>query len=135
MRALFLSLFAISLLGLSPASAQEPQGPYLPDLMKQPAYLAAWKGMVAGENLPAWVNTFTKTQNAVAAPVKTISVAGQAHTLGWICEPHNCGGNEVYALFAPEARQAWALLIVDDKRTWLGKPDDAVKAAILSGVE
>lgn len=134
MRALFLALSAISLLGMSPASAQE--GPYLPDLMKQPAYLAAWKSMVAGERLPTWVNTFTKTQNAVAAPVKTISAAGQAYTLGWICEPQNCGLNEVYALAAPEARQAWALVIMDGaKRQWLGKPDDAVKDAILSGVE
>lgn len=134
MRALLLSLLAIFLLCPTPAAAQEE--PYLPDLMEQPAYLAAWKAMVAGEELPAWVNTFTKTQNAVAAPVKTISVAGQPYTLGWICEPHNCGGNEVYALFAPEARQAWGLVISDgSKRQWLGKPDDAVKAAILSGVQ
>jgi len=134
MRAILLLAFTVvTLLGAPPAMAQD--GPYLPDLMKQPAYLAAWKTMVAGEKLPAWVNTFTKTQNAVAAPVKTIPVAGQAYTLGWICEPHNCGGNEVYALFAPNARQAWALLIVDEKQEWLGKPDEAVKAAILSGVQ
>ena len=116
--------------------AQAPEEPYLPDLMEQqPAYLTAWKKMVAGEELPAWVNTFTKTQGAVAAPVKTIPVAGQPYTLGWICKPHDCGGNEVYALSAPEARQAWGLLISDGKRRWLGKPDAAIQAAIQSGVE
>lgn len=123
----------VSLAKALPALAQD--APYLPDLMEQPAYSEAWKKMVAGETLPAWVNTFTKTQNAVAAPVQSISVAGQAYTLGWICEPHNCGGNEVYALFAPEARQAWGLLISNGKRRWLGNPDPAVQAAILSGVQ
>jgi hypothetical protein len=125
-------LLTFVLLGAAPALAQAPEEPYLPDLMEQqPAYLTAWKKMVAGEELPAWVNTFTKTQGAVAAPVKTIPVAGQPYTLGWICKPHDCGGNEVYALSAPEARQAWGLLISDGKRRWLGNPD----AAIQSGVE
>jgi len=51
-------------------------------------------------------------------------------------QTHDCGGNEVYALFAPDARQAWGLLIIDGtKQQWLGEPDDAVKAAILSGVQ
>lgn len=129
-------LLALFFLGPVPAMAQDPDGPYLPDLMKaEPAYLAAWKAMVAGETLPTWVDKFTKTQGAVAAPVTSIPVAGQTYTLGWICEPHNCGGNEVYALFAPDARQAWGLLISDGKRRWLGNPDAAVQAAILSGVQ
>jgi len=129
-------LLAVVLLGISPCWAQAPEGPYLPALMKQePAYLAAWKSMVKGEKLSAWVNTFTKTQGAVATPVKKIPVAGQSYTLGWICEPHNCGGNEVYVLFTPDAGQAWGLLIDDGKRRWLGKPDAAVQAAILSGVQ
>ncbi|WP_158007352.1 Ivy family c-type lysozyme inhibitor [Methyloceanibacter stevinii] len=129
-------LLTLLLFGATPAMAQAPEGPYLPDLMKeQPAYLTAWKEMVAGEKLPAWVDTFTKTQGAVATPVKTIPVAGQPHTLGWICKPHDCGGNEVYVLFAPEARQAWGLMISDDKRRWLGNPDAAVQAAIESGVQ
>jgi len=135
MRVILLALVIVSLPWTATAALAQ-EGPYLPDLIKQPAYLASWKAMIAGENLPAWVNTFTKTQNAVAAPVKTIPVAGQAYTLGWICKPHDCGGNEVYTLFAPDARQAWGLLIIDGtKQQWLGEPDDAVKAAILSGVQ
>ena len=77
----------------------------------------------------------TLVHEHMSTEVKTISVAGQPYTLGWICEPHNCGGNEVFALFAPKARQAWGLLIRDGQRRWLGNPDAAVQAAILSGVE
>jgi len=38
-------------------------------------------------------------------------------------------------LFAPGARQAWGLLINGGKRSWLGRPDPAIQAAILSGVK
>jgi Inhibitor of vertebrate lysozyme (Ivy) len=134
MRGLTLAFVAILLVWTAPPVLAQ-DGPYLPDVMKHPSYLAAWKAMVAGEKLPGWVSTFTKTQNAVAAPVKTISVAGEPYALGWICKPHDCGGNEVYALFAPDARQAWGLLIAGSKQQWLGKPDEAVKAAIMSGVQ
>ena len=66
------------LLGAVPVMAQAPEGPYLPDLMKEdPAYVAAWKAMVAGEKLPAWVNKFTKTQAAVATQMTKVPVAAQ----------------------------------------------------------
>ena len=62
-------------------------------------------------------------------------VGGQPYLLGWVCKPHDCGDNELYVLFAPGARQAWGLLISGDKRSWLGRPDPAIQAAILSGVQ
>jgi hypothetical protein len=38
-------------------------------------------------------------------------------------------------LFAPGGTQAWGLLIIRGEQTWLGHPDDAIKAAIQSGVQ
>ena len=123
MRVILLALVIVSLPWTATAALAQ-EGPYLPDLIKQPAYLASWKAMIAGENLPAWVNT---ENNSRGRPSLYAC---------WICKPHDCGGNEVYALFAPDARQAWGLLIIDGtKQQWLGEPDDAVKAAILSGVQ
>jgi hypothetical protein len=128
-------LIALLLLGASPAVAQD-NGPYLFDLMKQPHYLMAWKGMLVGETVPPWVKTFTKTFNGTSAPATTISVGGEPYLLGWVCKPHDCGDNQLYVLFAPGARQAWGLLIsAGDKRSWLGRPDPAIQAAILSGVK
>jgi Inhibitor of vertebrate lysozyme (Ivy) len=125
------------LLLLAPVAAQATDAEtYLPDLMEQPAYLKAWKAMLAGETVPPWVDSFTKTQNATSAPAKSIPVGGQPYTLGWICKPHDCGDNQLYVLFTPEARQAWGLLISPgDKRQWIGRPDPAIQAAILSGVQ
>jgi len=129
-------LLVLLLLAPVAASAADEEAPYLFDLMGQPAYLAAWKGMLAGETVPPWVESFTKTQNATSAPAKSVPVGGQPYTLGWICKPHDCGDNQLYVLFTPEARQAWGLLISPgDKRTWLGRPDPAIQAAILSGVQ
>lgn len=132
-----LALMLIILLLEAPAvSAQDGEGPYLFDLMKQPDYLKAWSEMVEGESVPSWISAFGTTLNATGAPVSKVSIAGQPFTLAWICEPHNCGDAQAYVLFAPQARQAWALLLSDGtKQRWLGKPDDAVKDAILSGVQ
>jgi len=127
-------LLALFLLGAAPALAED--APYLPELMKNPAYRTAWANMIKGEQVPLWVNKFGGTFNATGSPVTSVPVAGQPYTLAWICEPHNCGDSQIYVLFAPEARQAWGLLITGgDKRSWLGKPDAAVQAAILSGVQ
>ena len=129
-------MLLILLLGAPKASAQDGEGPYLFDLMKQPDYRKAWSEMVEGETVPSWIGTFGTTLNATGAPVSEVSIAGQPYTLAWICEPHNCGDAQAYVLFAPQARQAWALLLSEGtKQHWLGKPDDAVKAAILSGVQ
>jgi Inhibitor of vertebrate lysozyme (Ivy) len=117
-----------------PALAQD-DGPYLFDLMKQPRYAMAWKGMLVGETAPPWVNSFTKSLDGTSAPSTTVSVGGEPYLLGWVCKPHDCSGNELHALFAPGARQAWGLLITGDKRSWLGRPDPAIQAAILSGVK
>jgi len=127
-------LIALFLLGAGPALAKD-DGPYLFDLMKQPHYLMAWKGMLVGETVPPWVKTFTTSLNGTSAPSTTVSVGGELYLLGWVCKPHDCGGNELYALFAPGARQAWGLLISGGKRSWLGRPDPAIQAAILSGVQ
>jgi hypothetical protein len=130
---LFLAVF---IAGAAPALAQnDPNAPYLFDLMKQPTYLAAWKGMVAGETVPPWVTTFGKTLNGTGTPVTQVSVGGVPYTLAWVCKPHDCGGNEVYVLFAPGGGQAWGLSISGGKRRWLGKPNAAIQAAILSGVQ
>lgn len=130
------AVFAVLLLAAPHAIAQDGAAPYLLDLMKKPAYRKAWAGMVKGETVPLWISKFGVTYSATGAPVEAVAVRGEPYTLAWICEPHNCGDSQAYVLFAPEARQAWGLLITQgNKRQWLGNPDDAVKAAIESGVQ
>jgi hypothetical protein len=74
------------LLLLAPAVYAADDGPYLFDLLKQPAYLSAWKAMLAGESVPSWVGKYAKTFDGPSSPSKTVTVGGQAYTLGWVCK-------------------------------------------------
>lgn len=118
--------------GLWPALAEAP---YLFDLLKQPSYLAAWKGMLSGESVPKWVSSYARTFDGPSSPAKDISVGAETYTLGWVCKAHDCGDNQLYVLFAPGGSRAWGLLVTGGQEKWLGRPDAAIKAAIKSGVE
>jgi hypothetical protein len=68
-------------------------------------------------------------------PSTAVPIGNEVYTLGYVCQAHNCGGNELYVLFAPGGAQAWGLLITGEDRKWLGNPDAAIQAAILSGAQ
>lgn len=129
-------LLVLVLLGSVPACAEDATAPYLFDLLKKSSYLNAWNGMLAGEPVPLWVKTYAKSFDGPATPSKDVMVSGEPYTLAWVCKTHDCGDRQLYVLFAPGARRAWGLLIdTGDKRSWLGRPDTAIQAAILSGVD
>ncbi|MEZ5827935.1 MAG: Ivy family c-type lysozyme inhibitor [Hyphomicrobiales bacterium] len=130
-------LFSLLLiLFMSPAFAADDEKPYLFDLLADDAYLAAWHGMLEGETIPQWVEVYAEDFNGPATPSTQVPVGGEPYTLAFVCKAHDCGDNQLYVLFAPGARQAWGLLISGgDRRRWLGNPDAAVQAAILSGVQ
>ncbi|MEE8633258.1 MAG: Ivy family c-type lysozyme inhibitor [Methyloceanibacter sp.] len=129
-------LLALVLFGSAPAYAEDATKPYLPDLLKKASYLNAWNGMLASESVPAWVKNYAKSFTGPATPSKNVAVSGEPYTLAWVCKAHDCGDNQLYVLFAPGAKQAWGLMILNgDNRSWLGRPDTAIQAAILSGVE
>ena len=130
-------VLAALLLSTTPAFAQsDPETPYLFDLLGEDRYLQAWNGMLAGAAVPAWVKAYAKDFNGPSSPSTEVSVGGEPYMLAWVCKAHDCGDNQLYVLFAPGGRQAWGLLIsAGDNRAWLGNPDPAIQAAILSGVQ
>ena len=111
--------------------------PYLFDLLKQQTYRNAWNAMFSGEkNIPKWITTFAETYDGVASPAKPVDVGGQADLLSSVCKPHDCGGNELYVLFAPAGAQAWAMLIEGEENPrWFGAPNEAAKAVLRRGPE
>jgi len=128
LRVIFLGAIASGAIAGS-AAAEEP---YLYDLLKQPAFHAAWDAMLKGEkNRPAWIVTFGRTYDGVTDRVKTVLVNGDPDHLGWVCKPHDCGDNQLYVLFSPQGRQAWAELVTANAPPrWFGKPDEQVKTAL-----
>jgi Inhibitor of vertebrate lysozyme (Ivy) len=126
-------LLVVLLLGSASAFAEDK--PYLFDLLGDEHYLYAWNGMLAGETVPAWVKSYAKTFDGPSTPSTDIKVGGEPYTLAFVCKAHDCGDNQLYVLFSPGGRRAWGLLIEGDQRRWLGRPDTAIQAAILSGVQ
>ena len=118
------------------SSASLADEPYLYDLLKQKPYHAAWDAMLKGEKkVDRWILTFGKTYDGVTDKVKTVAVDGQNDALGWVCKPHDCGGNQLYVLFAPDAKEAWCMLVTDKVTRWLGAPSVSVKAALTNAAK
>jgi hypothetical protein len=124
-------LFAVLLLSpaLAPALAAD-KGPVMAELMKQPAYIYAWQGMMAGEMPPPWVTAFGATLDGPPTPTIPVPLDGETYTLGFTCKPNDCEANQLYVLFAPQGRDAWGMLAAGDGISWLGQPDQRIQDAI-----
>src|SRR4029450_3963644 len=107
-RVLFVLVLALSSVA---AVAEDTKGPILGDLMKLPAYRAAWVSMLAGATVPPWVEDYAKTLDGPATPSIAVMVGDNAYTLGFTCQPNNCGDNQLYVLFSPNGAKAWGLLL------------------------
>jgi len=114
----------------APAMAQTT-GPYLPDVLKQPAYRAAWNKLIAGARVPAWLAGFSKTYDGVVTPAKTADVEGVAYQLFSVCKPHDCAGNMFEVMFSPGAATAKGALVDNNAAPrFFGAPDAAQAAAL-----
>jgi len=113
------------------ASPQTTKGPSLGQLLKLPKYIYAWQGMMAGETPPDWVKQYSLTHDGPPTPTIPVSLDGEIYTLGFTCKPNACENNQLYVLFAPEGRDAWAMLATEQTGiAWLGRPDQRIQDAI-----
>jgi hypothetical protein len=126
-------LLAVLLLGAPAANALD-KDPYLFDMLKEPAYLSAWKAMLKGEQVPPWVANYAKTFDGPSNPATTVKLNGKDYLLGYVCKAHDCGDNQLFVLFAPAGKQAWGLLMTGSDEKWLGHPDASIQAAIKSNM-
>jgi hypothetical protein len=85
--------------------------------------------------VPPWVEQYAKTFDGLAMPSIAVPVGGAAYTLGFTCQPNNCGDSQLYVLFSPSGAKAWGLLLTTKERKWLGSPDTSIEKAILSALE
>ena len=135
MRVVFLSALAFAAGSICAFAADAPKGPYLAELMKQPAHRAAWYGMLAGETLPPWIDDFANTLDGPPTPSIAVQANDETYTLAFTCKPNECGDNQLFVLFSPGGAKAWGLLVAGGERKWLGAPDRAIQQAILNGIE
>jgi hypothetical protein len=116
------------MLRLTIAAALAQELPYLYDVMTKPTYKRSLNAIVAGQPVETWVRNVLSGEGGLATPGKVMS-AGQAnYELYDACQPHNCGGNFFYVLFAPGGSQAWAVITKDDRiMRYYGAPNATQK--------
>jgi hypothetical protein len=106
--------------------------------MKLQTYREAWEAMLRVETppVPDWVTSYAATLDSPPIPSFGVPVGSQAYSLAFTCKPNDCENHQLFVLFAPEGRHAWALLLTaGGGPRWLGNPDDDIKAAIRSSIE
>jgi hypothetical protein len=80
MRVRFLFLLTSLLLAAAPARAQDTGKP-MANLLKQPAYVSAWKTMMAGAAAPFWIHEYAKTLDGPPTPVLPVELFGETSDL------------------------------------------------------
>ncbi len=97
------------------ATAAAPQNQDLSEMLKQPAYRAAWDKMLRGQKVPGVL----------------VEIDGVNYQADHVCKPHDCDGNEFEVLFAPDGRQAWGALVTNGKKPrFFGAPNPKQKQAL-----
>lgn len=127
--------FVLLISGVFALSAEETttaatKGPPMGELLQLPKYIYAWQGMMAGETPPEWIKEYATTLDGPPTPTIPVPLDDEIYTLGFTCKPNDCENNQLFVLFAPEGRDAWALLASPAGFSWLGRPSDRVKDAI-----
>ncbi len=127
-------LFA-SLAVLAPPPAFAARLPYLYQKLNLPAYKGAYEALFRGEKgLPPWLQAFLASLDGVEMPGQAV---GQGrYELYPVCQPHNCAGNFLYALFPKGGGKAWALLTKDGKVVrFFGRPGKEERVLLLAAAK
>jgi inhibitor of lysozyme (Ivy) len=102
---------------------------YPSDLLKVEPYRSAWDAMLKGVKVDAWITKYSKTYDGVESPLRTIQVDGENYKIADVCKPHSCDTDFLYALFSPDGKHAWAL-VIGSRLQWLGQPEARFQRAI-----
>ena len=84
----------------------------IPELLPQAHQRWQQAVQAAGVAAPPWVVSLKGT----AAPLRRVTLGGQPMVTGWICQPHDCGGNELVLLFSEDQARIFGLLRLTDDR-------------------
>jgi hypothetical protein len=129
-----LASFALSVLvgGSCVTSASARAGAYLLDIIRTEPYRGAWTRMLAKEHdVPSWIKDFAVTGDGVNTPARMVPIGYRAFSLATLCKAHDCAGNMLYVLFAPDGAQAFAKLVEAGKAPRLfGNPNASIIAAL-----
>ena len=73
-----------------------------------PAAYSLWRQQTA--SLPLEGRPWVRSLRGTAAELRSVRVDDSEYLYGWVCEPHNCGGNEVALLMTRDQRRVVGLV-------------------------
>lgn len=123
----------IVLLAIAPliAWSAEPAGSYLYEQLKNPAYNKTFNALFKEQHVEPWLKEYLKNSNGVDSPSETRTVDGKTYEFYNVCEPHNCGGSNIYVFFESGGTQAWALFTKKNEQPrFFGNPDAQMQQAL-----
>jgi hypothetical protein len=107
------------------------------DLPKQyPKAYSAYKALLPPQYQKiSWMRML----NGTSGPLKDVEINGAPSVLFWMCEPHNCGGNELAVLARKDGKRATALFqssnYTQGKKIFFGKPSEAETTLLNSALQ
>ena len=111
---------------------------YLTDAIKSPAYAQALGRLLkSAGHLPEWTSQLLNRRgDYVGTPVDHVTIAGTRYELFNACKAHDCDGNRIEVMFAPNGTQAWGAILIDGKAvSYLGAPSAAQQSALKAAVQ
>lgn len=88
------------------------------DLLRDPKFKSAYTEALGARAKERWLAGMSNS-----APVRTVSVAGQAYQVATPCKPHDCGDNNLLLLYAPASGKVYGHLHERGRVTLIGQPD------------
>ncbi|MFI3188708.1 hypothetical protein BCS42_08770 [Crenothrix sp. D3] len=122
-RKIFALIVLLAVVPLTAWSA-EPAGSYLYEQLKNPTYNKTFNALFKGQRIEPWLKEYLKSRDGVDSPSEMREVGGKTYEFYNVCEPHNCGGSNIYVFFESGGAQAWALFTKENEQPrFFGNPD------------
>jgi hypothetical protein len=73
-----------------------------------------WRAATA--QIPVSDRPWVRSLQGTGSDVRQVNIAAEQYLLGWVCEPHNCGGNEAVVLISRDQTRSFGYVRLTDKQ-------------------
>lgn len=71
-----------------------------------------WRAATA--HIPVSERPWVRSLQGTASDVRQVQIAAEQYLIGWVCEPHNCGGNEAVVLISRDQKRSFGYVRLTD---------------------
>ena len=120
--ALLLALFLPNLAVSAPVTNSKGEEVFLFDWHKQPAFKKLWHEQVGKHAPKAPMHNWVRKMAGPMPPLESVKIGGKTYYTT-MCQPHNCGGNNMYILTDKQHIAAYHVVYKNDDSFSADNPD------------